>query len=280
MLKPAILLCSFFLFSRCSSINSQEKKEPEGSTIHSSGQNLSDRIIPPKGFAREKVDSLSFAEYLRNLKLKTNGSNVNLYNGEAKGWQNVHVAVIDMEIGKKDLQQCADACIRLRAEYLWKSRKYDQIHFHLTNGFDMEYNRWRAGERLIVSGNKTSWSKTSSPSNSYETFRAYLDKVFMYAGTLSVEKEIKQKPLSEVAPGDIFIIGGSPGHAVMVADVAVDKDGKKVFLIAQGYMPAQDIHIIKNPNDEYLSPWFSLEPGEALQTLEWTFTNYKLGAFE
>jgi len=32
--------------------------------------------------------------------------------------------------------------------------------------------------------------------------------------------------------GDVFIVGGSPGHAVIVVDMAVNSDGEKIFLLA------------------------------------------------
>ena len=50
--------------------------------------------------------------------------------------------------------------------------------------------------------------------------------------------------------GDVFIKGGFPGHAVVVLDMAEnDRTGQRVFLLAQSYMPAQDIHIMKNPTN-------------------------------
>jgi hypothetical protein len=38
-----------------------------------------------------------------------------LYNGAPKFRQDVHAAVIDIDVGTRDLQQCADATMRLRA---------------------------------------------------------------------------------------------------------------------------------------------------------------------
>ncbi|MFN0032051.1 MAG: DUF4846 domain-containing protein [Flavobacteriales bacterium] len=247
--------------------------------ITKSGNTLIHRIGLPTGYTRVAGDSTSFTYFLRSQKLKPDSAQVHLYNGEVKR-NDVHAAVLDIDCGKKDLQQCADACIRLRAEYLWHTRQFEKIHFNLTNGFRMGYTKWREGNRLIVDGNKTSWSKTAAYSDTYQTFRNYLDKVFMYAGTLSVAKELKPVLLADLHPGDVFVVGGSPGHAVMVVDVATHADGNKIFLLAQGYMPAQDIHIIKNPNDELLSPWYSLKDGDALETMEWTFQNYTLGRFE
>jgi hypothetical protein len=33
---------------------------------------------------------------------------------------------------------------------------------------------------------------------------------------------------------------------------------KKVYLLAQGYMPAQDIHVLKNPVNASLSHWYAV----------------------
>lgn len=61
--------------------------------------------------------------------------------------------------------------------------------------------------------------------------------------------------IEETKIGDVFIKGGFPGHAVMVVDIAVDESTQeKVFLLAQSYMPAQEIQILKNPNNSHLSP--------------------------
>ncbi len=80
--------------------------------------------------------------------------------------------------------------------------------------------------------------------------------------------------------GDVFIQGGSPGHAVIVVDLAVNPRTKeKIFLIAQSYMPAQEIQILKNPNDNRISPWYSVRFGEILETPEWTFRKNNLKRF-
>ena len=78
-------------------------------------------------------------------------------------------------------------------------------------------------------------------------------------------------------PGDVFIKGGSPGHAVIVVDMAVNSSGKKIFLLAQSYMPAQDIHILNNPMSPEFSPWYELNDNSLIYTPEWVF---KTGAFK
>ncbi len=240
---------------------------------------LSQRFLPPPGYERIAADSGSFAFYLRHLPLRPTGSKVRLYDGREKENAGIYDAVVDLPIGTKDLHQCADAVIRLRAEYLWRSGQFDKIHFNLTNGFRVDYERWRKGGRVKVVGNQTSWQQKAAISNTYETFWQYLELVFTYAGTLSLSKELWPVSMDEMKTGDVFIRGGSPGHAVIVVDMAVDETGKKVFLLAQSYMPAQEIQILKNPNDPTLSPWYSTDFGVVPETPEWNFDRGDLKRF-
>ena len=247
--------------------------------VDTSGQTIGTRILPPIGFKRMNVSTSSFANYLRQLPLKPQGSEVLLYDGRTKHNYNVYEAVVDLPIGKRDLHQCADAIMRLRAEYLWNEKQYDQIHFNFTNGFRVDYSKWMKGQRIAVNGNQVSWTNRRSPSNTYADFWKYMEIIFAYAGTLSLDKELHAINISALSIGDVFIHGGSPGHAIIVVDVAVDSDNnEKLFLLAQSYMPAQEIQILKNPNDEN-SPWYSVDFGEILQTPEWTFKRSDLKRF-
>jgi len=171
----------------------------------------------------------------------------------------------------------------LRAEYLYSQKLYDRIHFNFTNGFEAIYSKWMDGWRIKVNGNSVNWSKDASYSEDYATFRKYLDMVFIYAGTLSLSQEMKEIPLETMEIGDVFIKGGSPGHCVIVVDMAENnEDGSKLFMLAQSYMPAQDIHILKNLQDSSLSPWYPLNFNfeGRLRTPEWTFDKEDLKRFE
>ena len=238
--------------------------------INEDGMTVQTRFNPPSGFMRTEIADNSFANSLRQIPLKPAGTKVKYFNGDTKHLD-VYEAVVDMEISNRDLQQCADAIMRLRGEYLYSTKAYSQISFNLTNGFKMDYSKWMAGNRLAVDVNKTSWRKTAEPSNTHKDFRNYMEMVFAYAGTISLAKELHPKNIKDLAAGDVFIIGGSPGHAVIVVDVAENKSGEKVFMIAQSYMPAQETQILKNKNDDKLSPWYSANIEDKLYTPEWTF---------
>ena len=126
-------------------------------------ETLASRIPVPPGFERESVSSGSFAEWLRNLPIKKGRPPVYLYNGLLKANQNAHAAVVDIDTGNKDLQQCADAVIRLRAEYLYSKHDIAGIHFDFTSGDTAHFKKWAEGFRPIVQGNRVSWDKSAPP---------------------------------------------------------------------------------------------------------------------
>jgi hypothetical protein len=276
----AITALSAMMLSSCSAADAVSgTKSHKQQLIHAEGAYVIDRIAVPNGYERVPVEDGSYEHYLRNLPLKPHGSKVHLFNGDLKA-KEVYEAVLDVDVGERDLQQCADAVMRLRAEYLYGSGKYDKIHFNFTNGFKADYATWRKGNRIDVSGNKVSWTKRGAASNSYEVFRSYLNMVFAYAGTLSLSKEMKQVPLSEMQVGDVFLEGGTPGHAIVVLDMAENsKTGEKLFILAQGYTPAQDIHILENGANGEGNPWYSTSFEGKLSTPEWTFTREQLYRF-
>lgn len=255
---------------------------PDSQLIDSRGKTIKERIKTPEGYIRIKPSENSFGEYLQNLPLKKHGSKVLLYNGEIKKPEDVYVAALTIDVGEKDLQQCADAVMRLRAEYLFSQNKYDSIHFNFTNGFNADYETYAKGYRFQFKGNSVTWKKTKDKDYSYKTFKKYLEVVYTYAGSASLTKELeKVKSLDDLKIGDVFIQGGSPGHAVIVVDSAKSKVSNEViYLLAQSYMPAQDIQILKNPEEESLSPWYSNKIKDKLYTPEWVFKKTDLKRFK
>lgn len=241
-------------------------------------ETLAQRIAPPPGFERAAVAPESFAAWLRGLPLKPAGSPVLLFSGAPKPRQDVHAAVIDIDVGNRDLQQCADAAMRLRAEWLFAGNRAPDIAFNDTGSAKpIAFSRWAAGERPKMSGRTLSWSRSTKPDASYASFRRYMDTVFTWAGTYSLERELAPAPVAEIAAGDLFIKGGFPGHAVLVADIAESKaTGEKRFLLVQSFMPAQDMHVLKNPQSADGSPWYPLAFGEQLVTPEWIFPRESL----
>ncbi len=241
---------------------------PEGITVM-------DRFKTPDGYQRTETEE--FSNFLRNYPLKKAEEPVLLYDGREKGNQNAHVAVLKLPIENEDLQQCADSVMRMYAEYFWEEGEYDKILFHLSDGFEAYYTKWREGYRIGFENDKPYWSKKTGYDDSYEAFVKYMRIIFAYAGTASMESfETEETSMEELKIGDVFIKGGSPGHVVMVVDLCENESGTKAFLLAQGYMPAQEFHILKNPLHEE-DPWYyEEEVSYPFRTPEYTFTEGSL----
>src|SRR6218665_178470 len=77
-------------------------------TTYNATQSIEQRIAVPAGYKRVEVKTGSFGDWLRHLPLKPGRPEVHLYNGKLKADQNVHHAVVDIDVGATDLQQCAD----------------------------------------------------------------------------------------------------------------------------------------------------------------------------
>ncbi|WP_291911543.1 DUF4846 domain-containing protein [Chitinophaga sp. CB10] len=230
-------------------------------------------IATPPGFERMPVAGGSFGQWLRSISLKKSNT-VYLYNGQPKGNQQAQAAVLDVSVGNKDLQQCADAVMRLRAEWLYAQQQYDWIAFRATDGTLLSYAAWQQGCRYRLQGQRLVKICNGEKGNNRAAFQAYLELVFSYAGTSSLQRELVPAAGKAVWPGDVFIQGGSPGHAVIVMDVITNHRGEYKFMLAQSYMPAQDIHILKNPADG--SCWYDANTGGMLRTPEWTFAGNAL----
>jgi len=234
-------------------------------------------ILPPENFKIYNGKDSLYTAWLLYQKLRIDNK-VYLYNHQAKQNQQAQYAVLDIDIGNKNLLQCADAAIKLRADYLFKAGKRKQIIFNATTGQQLDFGKWQNGIRWKIKNDSLETYKSSLQfEKDEESYDAFMELVYNYCGTYSLSHQLK--PVNDtkfIEPGNIFVQGGFPGHAITVMAVAISEKGEKVFLLAQGYMPAQDIHILKNPLNKTLSPWYELKEIFPLVTPEWIFINGSL----
>jgi hypothetical protein len=261
----ALILVSLLSMIACSTPTKKQISniESEQISIDSAATTIHKRFLAPAGYKTFSSESNSFAEYLQTLPLKPIGSQVKYYDGGNKINRNVYCSVIDQDIDPVNLQQCADAVMRLRGEYLFKQNKYKEIHFNfLSDGKARHFIDYAKGDYR------------------YAKFRKYMKYIFSYANTASLREELYTKPIYEMQIGDVLIQKGNPyGHAVLVVNMATDSAGNKLFMLAQSYMPAQETQILVNRNDKSLSPWYPLKEGEII-TPEWRFTSADLRHFD
>ncbi len=200
-------------------------------------------IPVPKGYTRVEAPRGSYADYLRSLPLKPQGTRVQLYKGGNARLQFLSAAVIDMPL-LSNYEQCADATMRIRAEYLFRMGRYGSICFRDVNGNNLHYQG--GGSR--------------------KAFESYMRKVYGVCSTFSLYRETKPCAIGDVRPGDVLVYpareGRKYGHAVLVVDVAKNKKGGVAVMCLEGNTPARDLHIIRNQAHRSHNPWFLLDEGD------------------
>ncbi len=267
MLKLIFPITAIILLLSCEVQNTKvagSDVTANNSLIDSTQSTVGKRFLPVEGFKRVDAASGSFGHYLRNLPLKSMGSAVKYYNGEEKENDDVYVSVVNQEIDPVDLQQCADAVMRLRGEWLFAQKRYDEIHFNfLSDGKPHYFTEYAKGDL------------------SYKNFRKYMKYIFSYANTGSLRDElVPVEKIMDMQPGDVFIQKKNPyGHAVIVVDVIENESGAKKYLLAQSYMPAQETQILVNPSEKSFSPWYTVSGGPVI-TPEWQFEAKDLRRFK
>ena len=203
MEKKAPIILLTLLITACSSGTGSS---PENNFNHpvagfNSDENPYRQIsqIPlPVGYERTITDSNSFSTYLRKIGLKKN-STVYLYNGRPKQNQSAQFALLDISVGDKDLQQCADAVMRLRAEYLFAQKQFNQIIF-----FDND---------------KTAYQFSAPYTRDH--FSNYLNRVFGMCGSASLTKQLNTvNNFKDIQSGGGMIRGVFHGYAAFVIEVA------------------------------------------------------------
>lgn len=197
-----------------------------------------------------RVDSnTEFANYLRSLPLRDKSYRVRTYFGQPADSINLYTyRVVDLPI-LSNYEQCADVCMHIRADYLFKSRRFFEIHFKDTQNNTIRFN-WGARK---------------------QKFKEYLCELYKVANTESLIGEMQKRKISKIDIGDLFVYdyksrpGAKYGHAMMVVDLAINNQtGERMIMLAQGSTPACDIHILANTVEPELSPWFRIEENDTL----------------
>ena len=223
-------------------------------------ETVAEAFPPPPGATRVAADA--YGAWLGTLELRAADEPVRTYDGRIVR----HSArVVDLQLVKGDLQQCADSAIRLRAT--WLHDQGQPVSFHATSGDAMPWSRYRDGERASARNSHLEWHP-ARPS----TFEQYLAAVFTWAGTRSLVA-YDTVATDALVPGAMLIEGGSPGHAVVLLDVATD-GARTWLLVGEGFMPAQDFHVELGPE----VGWWLWGPG--LDLGHWAFEDDDVRAWK
>ena len=268
-----IFYCFFFLFilifgscntyiSKNEIIDTESLNTLEVSKlVNETKRTLTTKYRTPEGYTRINPSD-PFAVYLNHIPLKGEHGTVKLFDGTEKSNKSSYVGVIDLQPFINNIQFHTNAIYRLRAEFLYQNKRFNEIDFKINNKLSyVPYTKYVQGDY------------------SYEKFLEYMELFLTATTTNSLSLSTSSIKLKDINIGDIFMQKSSTkSHAVIVMDIAVNKKGKKLILLAQSFYPGQDIHIISNPTNENISPWYEVKDGTLL-TPEWRFMSSDLIRF-
>ncbi|KZS40862.1 hypothetical protein AWE51_24630 [Aquimarina aggregata] len=239
--------------------------------INKNGDSVSTRVLLPDGYKRVPYEKGSFQEYLRHYQLKAYGSKIINYDDTEYFAQDWHEAILEVPVPSNGLQQCADALMRIRSEYLWEQNKKEDIGFNFTSGHYCSWSKYAEGYRPKIKGNKVSFHKTAQANTSKTNFYKYLNLIYTYAGTLSMYHELQKITVDDIRIGDMLVKPGSPGHIEIVVDEIVNEKGEKMYLLAQGNTPAQSVCLLKNYGNASSAPWYKFTKNDPVDTPSYYF---------
>jgi hypothetical protein len=205
-------------------------------------ETIKEVYVPPAGAQRIQGDA--FANWLQALPLKDEDAAIRTYSGRRVSHNG---RPVDFPLVRGDLQQCADSAIRLRAEWIRASGgDLTSLSYFATSGDPLPWSRYKGGEQPFVRSDRIAWRPVDPATQSWE---GWLQAVFTWAGTRSLAAYETLPVTGEPKPGHLLVSPGSPGHAVVILDVAKGLHGEGIFLlIGEGFMPAQDFHVEHGPH--------------------------------
>lgn len=271
-----LLLYYFLLFILIFYGNADLKAQNSFQNIDISGMTVSTRILPPVDFIRPPFPTGSFQSHLSSIPINNADAKVIQYDGYEKLFE-CYTAVINMDFdNSQDMIHGEHIIEFLRAEFLFKSAKFDMIRFTFDDNRSISFDQWGAGARFVWIDSLYVLDTIAPVNYSEESFTKFMNLVVKNTTTNSLNMDTKIISKSQLSVGDILVQPSdklSPGHAIMIIDMVVNpKTGEKLVLLAQGYNPTQSVHILKNTLDSSISPWYSIsDESPFFTTAQWTF---------
>lgn len=232
--------------------------EPTTASQRNFPETIGSRFPAPPGFIRIEVEAGSYGAYLRLLPLLPENSPVKDYRG--KIWKSAEdttvAAVVEWDITGHKLEQCMDIIIRLRAQYLLESGQAGKIIFLMPDRSELKWRDWKTGLRPVQSGWSFPLKPLAKPDDSRQALEGYLNCIFNYSDTQTYYFGLDTVDVENIQIGDFIVKRGKKGHAVVIVDLAEDKDGNRVALFAQGDTPACQLYLL---NYRKNNPWAPLD---------------------
>ncbi len=216
----------------------------------------------PAGYARIAVAAESFGALVRSLNVLPDSVPVRFADGRTcQTWPAGTRVVALPFLFRADLEQCADMALRLYTEYHWARGSADSLEFKLQNGQRIAWREWRAGRRLRFdsAANRHVVAPARADSSRAE-FERFLHYLFLWTGSAALQRDLHKLRADDLRPGDLIVQNttGAMGHVSVILDVAQDSSGHRLYLIGNGWTPAQSFFVRIARPEEGSEGWFTL----------------------
>lgn len=234
---------------------------PAGSTVLS--DTVGEAFPPPDGYRRIEVSPGSFGAYLRRLEVLPDTARIRYYNGAINGNWDRGYRVLNLPfLFQQDLEQCADVAYRLYCEFLRSVGLDSLIVFRLQNGQKLSWLEWSGGTRLEYDPSRDRHRVVASePDTSRTSFNDFLYYLFYWAGSAAMKSYLH--PVAEgrdLRVGDLIVqnVTGAMGHVSIILDICRNADSDWLYLIANGWTPAQTPFVRMPESGQGIGYWFTL----------------------
>ncbi len=230
-------------------------------------ETLFGRIPEPFAFERQPLEAGSFAAWLRYLPLLPGKPDLLRFNGALSSHQQAYYAILDVPIGNQDAVHGVEAALLLKSLYMLSHGDESAISILLNSGAAVSYAQWQQGYRFVSRGNEVFWEQGPRRGTGWQDVLDFLVSAFPLTNTGALREVTVKIPPAELTNGSMLFHDAASGHVVIVLDVAIHpQTGDKLFLLAQGFTPAHQLHVLVNPKDPTISPWYRLYPDQTLET--------------
>ena len=222
---------------------------------------LADRFPPPQGSQRIAPAEGSFGDWLEKIPIDTNKKILHYYTGDEALQQNGHAAIVDIPV-KNNVQDSRKIIMRIRAEYLYQQGRYDEIEFRNKEGRIINPRIWYA--------QKYPGTEFNFP---YREFNRFIKESLPGADWSEYMNNLERIAPSEAEAGDIVYQKSGGSHAMMIAGAAENPSRERMLLFIEGATPPAEVHVVANPADPSISPWYRMEESRPVRTPYWVFND-------
>ena len=165
--------------------------------------------------------------------------------------------------------------VRILGEYCIQMKKKENFHVTPSKGEAMTYQKWLAGKAVYNSRGEVIFKDDIPKEDTEEEYYKFLLFCMSNVNFKSIAKSCDSVDTNNLQAGDMYIgydERGKKGKLFVIMNVISNKDGDKMYVVANGCPEACDFHIQKF-NDNRDMPWIDLHRLESL-TSEFKYSNF------